>query len=308
MPVHKQPNGTYLVTVCYAGIRHRKSDRRWAYKDAREYERRLQAQVRDAARGIQPQRLIIDALGKYLTEHVPRLRSAKEARSKARMLLPYIKGRSLSEIPNIWAEIKADRHDAAPATVNHLGRLLRQLGRMAWQDWHWIDSPPHVSLLPETPRERFLTVAQVESLAGACASPEAAGYVLLAAYTGIRRGHLLRLTRGDVSGGFIGLDRSGKTRRLQRVPIHPRVADIADRLPLPIGDNELRRQWEAARTATGIDCRWHDLRHTCASWLVQAGVPLHTVAEILGHTSTAVTRRYAHLAPEHLRDAILKIG
>jgi integrase len=268
----------------------------------------LQAQVRDAARGVQPQRLITDALGKYLTEHLPRLRSQKEVRSKARMLLPYIKGRSLSEIPNIWAEIKADRTKDAPATVNHLGRLLRQLGRMAWQDWRWIDAPPHVSLLPETPRERFLTVEQVDSLAHACASPEAAGYVLLAAYTGIRRGHLLRLTKADVSGEFIELDRSGKTRRLQHVPIHPRIAEIAVNLPLPIGDNELRRQWEAARAATGINCRWHDLRHTCASWLVQAGVPLHTVAEILGHTSTAVTRRYAHLAPEHLRDAILKIG
>jgi len=308
MPVKKRPNGSYLVTVCYAGIRHRQSDRRWTYQDARDVERRLQAQVRDAARGVQPQRLITDALGKYLTEHLPRLRSQKEVRSKARMLLPYIEGRSLSEIPNIWAEIKADRPKDAPATVNHLGRLLRQLGRMAWQDWRWIDAPPHVSLLPETPRERFLTVEQVDSLAHACASPEAAGYVLLAAYTGIRRGHLLRLTKADVSGEFIELDRSGKTRRLQHVPIHPRIAEIAAKLPLPIGDNELRRQWESARAATGINCRWHDLRHTCASWLVQAGVPLHTVAEILGHTSTAVTRRYAHLAPEHLRDAILKIG
>ena len=308
MPVKKRPNGSYLVTVCYAGIRHRQSDRRWTYQDARDVERRLQAQVRDAARGVQPQRLITDALGKYLTEHLPRLRSQKEVRSKARMLLPYIEGRSLSEIPNIWAEIKADRPKDAPATVNHLGRLLRQLGRMAWQDWRWIDAPPHVSLLPETPRERFLTVEQVDSLAHACASPEAAGYVLLAAYTGIRRGHLLRLTKADVSGEFIELDRSGKTRRLQHVPIHPRIAEIAAKLPLSIGDNELRRQWEAARAATGINCRWHDLRHTCASWLVQAGVPLHTVAEILGHTSTAVTRRYAHLAPEHLRDAILKIG
>jgi len=308
MPVKKRPNGSYLVTVCYAGIRHRQSDRRWTYQDARDVERRLQAQVRDAARGVQPQRLITDALGKYLTEHLPRLRSQKEVRSKARMLLPYIEGRSLSEIPNIWAEIKADRPKDAPATVNHLGRLLRQLGRMAWQDWRWIDAPPHVSLLPETPRERFLTVEQVDSLAHACASPEAAGYVLLAAYTGIRRGHLLRLTKADVSGEFIELDRSGKTRRLQHVPIHPRIAEIAVNLPLPIGDNELRRQWESARAATGINCRWHDLRHTCASWLVQAGVPLHTVAEILGHTSTAVTRRYAHLAPEHLRDAILKIG
>lgn len=252
--------------------------------------------------------MITDALARWLAEHVPTLRSARQTRNHARRLLPFITGRALVEIPQVWAEVKASMRGYAPATINHLGRILRQLGNLAWREWGWLDKPPAIHLLPETPRERFLTVAQVETLAKACDDPDAAGYVLLAAYTGIRRGHLLRLTHHDVRDGFIELDRSGKTRRLQRVPVHPRVAEIAARLPLGIGDKRLREVWKAAREETGIDCRWHDLRHTCASWLVQAGVPLHTVAEILGHTSTAVTRRYAHLAPEHLRDAILKIG
>ena len=54
--------------------------------------------------------------------------------------------------------------------------------------------------------------------------------------------------------------------------------------------------------------RWHDLRHTCASWMVQAGIPLYTVAQMLGHSSTAVTQRYAHLRPQHLADAIAKLA
>lgn len=308
MPVHKRENGSYVVTVWYAGIRHRKVDRRWTYKDARDYEAKLQRQARDAARGIQPQRLITDALARWLAEHVPSLRSARQTRNHARRLLPFVEGRPLVEIPQVWAEVKAAMRGYAPATINHLGRILRQIGNLAWREWGWLDKPPAIHLLPETPRERFLTVGQVETLAKACGDPGAAGYVLLAAYTGIRRGHLLRITAHDVQGGFIELDRSGKTRRLQRVPVHPRVAKIAARLPLGISDRQLRDAWKVAREETGIDCRWHDLRHTCASWLVQAGVPLHTVAEILGHTSTAVTKRYAHLAPEHLRDAILKIG
>ncbi|MDE2473111.1 MAG: tyrosine-type recombinase/integrase [Bradyrhizobium sp.] len=61
------------------------------------------------------------------------------------------------------------------------------------------------------------------------------------------------------------------------------------------------------RAAAGVACRWHDLRHTCASWLVQAGVPLHTVGEFLGHSSMAVTKRYAHLAPEHLAEAVNRL-
>lgn len=308
MPIYRRDNGTYLVSVWFNGKQHRKSDRRWTRQDARDYEAAILRQVSDLARGRQPQRLIADALERWLREHVPRLKSARQTRNHARRLLPFIEGRRIEEIPEVWAEVKAALHGYAPATINHLGRILRQLGRLAWQEWRWTDHPPAIHLLTETPRERFLTVEQVEALAKACGDPGAAGYVLLAAYTGIRRGHLLRLTAADVQDSFIALDRSGKTARLQRVPIHPRVAEIAARLPLAIGDRQLREAWALARSKTGIRCRWHDLRHTCASWLVQAGVPLHTVAEILGHTSTQVTKRYAHLTPDHLRDAILKIG
>lgn len=308
MPVMRRANGSYMVTVCYNGRRLRKTDRRWTQADAREYERAMLAQVRDVARGRQPQRLISDALARWLKDDVPRLRSGRQTRNHARRLLPWINGRRIDETTQVWAEIKAGMPGYSPATVNHLGRILRHLGNLAWREWRWTDAPPAVRLLPEQPRERFLTREQVEALAAACGDPRAAGYVLLAAYTGIRRGHLLRLTRHDVDGDTILLDRSGKTQRRQTVPLHPRVQAIAERLPLGISDRPLREAWDRARSETGIDCRWHDLRHTCASWLVQAGVPLHTVAEILGHTSTQVTRRYAHLAPEHLRAAIRKLA
>lgn len=307
MPVHKRENGSYVVTVCHNGRRFRKTDRRWSFQDAREYERTLQAQAKDASLGRKSQRLITDALARWLTDYVPRLRSARQTRNHARRLLPYLRGRRIEEIPEVWAAIKADMKAYAPATVNHLGRTLRRLGNLAWREWRWIDVPPAIHLLTETPRETFLTLAQVEALADACGNPRASGYVLLAAYTGLRRGHLLRLTRHDVQDGFLVLDRSGKTRKLQRVPLHPRVEALASRLPLGIGDRQLREAWSRARAQTGIHCRWHDLRHTCASWLVQAGVPIYTVAELLG-TTVQVAKRYAHLAPGNLREAILKIG
>ena len=91
------------------------------------------------------------------------------------------------------------------------------------------------------------------------------------------------------------------------VPLHPRVQGIAERLPLGIGQRQLQEAWNRARAQTGIDCRWHDLRHTCASWLVQAGVDLNTVREMLGHTSLAMTQRYAHLAPTQLREAVNRL-
>jgi len=52
---------------------------------------------------------------------------------------------------------------------------------------------------------------------------------------------------------------------------------------------------------------WHCLRHTFASRLVMAGVPLRKVQELMGHKTIAMTCRYAYLAPEHLQDAVLKL-
>ena len=308
MPVTKRDNGSYQVTVCYGGRTYRKTSRHWTHADARAYERRWLASVRDAAAGRQPERLIADALERWLTDHVPRLRSARQTRNHCRALLPYITGRKLTEASQVWAEIKAAEQAKSPATTNHKGRILRQLSRAAWLEWGWIDRPAAIGLLPETHRERFLTLPEVERLVAAMPSDAGASYVLLAAYTGIRAGHLLRLTSGDVDGEYLRLDRSGKTRRLQLIPLHPKVQAIAEALPLPIGERTLRKEWTTARKATGIDCRWHDLRHTCASWLVQAGVPLHTVAEVLGHSSTSLTKRYAHLAPQHLTDAMRKLA
>lgn len=266
-------------------------------------------QLQGFASGKQPERKITDAIDRWQVEHLPRLRSEKKTNSHVRALYPYVKGRKLSEIAQVWAEIKAAEIGKAPATVNHKGRILRQISRMAWREWGWLERPAAIGLLPEKPRETFLTLDQVEALARACPNAAAGDYVRLAAYTGIRRGHLLRLTAHDVRGGFIHLDRTSKTRTLQLVPLHPKVAGIAARLPLGASDDQVRDSWAKAREACGLQhVRWHDLRHTCASWLVQAGVPLHTVSEVLGHSSMAMTRRYAHLSPEHLSDAIKKMA
>lgn len=68
---------------------------------------------------------------------------------------------------------------------------------------------------------------------------------------------------------------------------------------------QLRTAWETAVAASGIDdVRFHDLRHTFASWLVQRGRTLKEVQEALGHQTITMTMRYSHLAPDHLRAAV----
>jgi integrase len=60
----------------------------------------------------------------------------------------------------------------------------------------------------------------------------------------------------------------------------------------------------ACRRAQIADFRFHDLRHTCAAWLIQAGVSITQVRDVLGHSTVAMTEKYAHLAPENARAAV----
>ncbi len=78
-----------------------------------------------------------------------------------------------------------------------------------------------------------------------------------------------------------------------------------------LGGSPIKRAFKTACKRAGLEnVRVHDLRHTFASWLVMSGVPLRTVAELLGHKTLAMVFRYSHLSPDHLRDAVdqLSIG
>jgi integrase len=71
---------------------------------------------------------------------------------------------------------------------------------------------------------------------------------------------------------------------------------------------DIKKSFATACEKAGIhDFHLHDLRHTCATWLVQAGVSIREVAELLRHSNIQVTMRYAHLAPENVRNAVEKL-
>ncbi len=70
-----------------------------------------------------------------------------------------------------------------------------------------------------------------------------------------------------------------------------------------------RTAWEGALRRAGIkDFRWHDLRHTAASRLVQSGVDLSIVQEVLGHSKIETTQRYAHFKPDAVAQALEKLS
>ena len=136
-------------------------------------------------------------------------------------------------------------------------------------------------------------------------------------FTGLRQAEALELTweRVERARGVILLEetKSGKRRE---VPLNGRAdAVLLRRQPQESGlvfgarsFDHFRSAWETAVDRAKLaDFRFHDLRHTFASWAVQQGATLQEVKDLLGHSSLAMTLRYAHLAPERLRTAVSRL-
>ena len=140
----------------------------------------------------------------------------------------------------------------------------------------------------------------------AATDPLVGDMILFAALTGLRRGEMLRLTPESIRGNLLVLGSNTKSGKPRGIPMPPEAARIARRrIPWQVSPSLLRKRWDAARVAVGLPLiRWHDLRHTYASWLVQDGVDLYAVSLLLGHSDVRVTQRYAHLAPAHLEEAV----
>jgi integrase len=124
-------------------------------------------------------------------------------------------------------------------------------------------------------------------------------------YTGMRRGELLRV---EVVGDALVLaDTKNGDRRA--IPAHPRIRTCLPYLPLTTPIPTLRQGFVEARRAVGLDhVRLHDLRHSAASEMVNSGVDLYTVGQVLGPRDSRSTARYSHLSTATLAAAVSKIG
>ena len=148
--------------------------------------------------------------------------------------------------------------------------------------------------------------------------------------TGLRRGECLQLTWGDVDWKRGQVMVRGETAKDSEARFVPMTADAleavtewrdqqkpaalaADRFIFPHASGEriksVKKAWAALMERAKLDnFKLHDLRHDFASRLVAAGVPLYDVAKLLGHATTQMTERYAHLSPDHLRAALDKLN
>jgi integrase len=144
--------------------------------------------------------------------------------------------------------------------------------------------------------------------------------VLLSMNTGLRRGELLKLRWSSIDFTRQLLTVEGvnaKTRQTRHVPLNEEALSVLECWREQSGDEHrvfdiatgIKTAWSHLLKRAKIrGFRWHDLRHHFASRLVQRGVPLNTVRDLLGHSSIAMTLRYAHLAPDQRREAVAKLN
>src|SRR5882762_7069945 len=144
--------------------------------------------------------------------------------------------------------------------------------------------------------------------------------VLLSMNTGLRRGEVLKLRWAcvDFDRRLLTVEgRNAKNRQTRHVPLNEEAMSALRRWREQSGSGTrlfdvatgFRTAWgKLLKRATITGFRWHDLRHHFASRLVQHGVPLNTVRDLLGHSSVGMSLRYAHLAPDQRREAVAKLN
>jgi integrase len=240
------------------------------------------------------------------------------------MLDPYLGQLTLDQINGdvIWSIVQGElKKGNMPATVNRYLATARCLLRMARDEWQWIDSFPKVRMLTgEVERDRWLTREDADKLIAACPAHLAA-LVRYALATGCRAREItgLEWERVDLDRHTAWLNQT-KNGTPRGVPLnrdaiavlegergkHPRYCFTFR--GKPIRWELTNSAWQTALKKVRItDLRFHDLRHTWASWHRQAGTSCDELKDLGGWKSRQMVDRYAKFATEHLAAAAARI-
>jgi integrase len=297
-------------------------------RKAKEYHDKLKAELWEVERlGVKPGHTWDEAVLRWLDEKSHKA-SLSDDKTNFRWMQPHLTGMKLSDIDRDVVDELTRLRRAAPngargregesvtdSTVNRMLMLLGAVLKIAVNEWEWIDKAPKVRLLKEPDRRvRFLTADEATRLLREL--PEhlrvVAWFSLL---TGLRKNNVRTLSWSQVNLderiAWIHPDQA-KARKAIAVPLceaavdvlkaqqgkHPVFCFTYQGKPLACVTSST---WFKALKRAGIeDFRWHDLRHTWASWHIQGGTPSFVLQEMGGWATMDMVRRYAHLTPGHL--------
>ena len=325
--LHQRPDSRFwwIDVVLPNGKRLRGSTRTENRAEAEALLTKLQHEAYlETYLGVKAKRSWQEAIVRYLSLKA-NLRSIEDSRRICRNLDPYFGKLMLNEINGdaIWRVIEGELGKGnKPATVNRYLANIRCLLRMARDEWQWIDSTPKIRLLSgEVERNRWLNREEATRLVAACPLHLAA-LVRFALATGCRAREIagLEWNRVDLNRATAWLNetKNGTPRGVplnrdavqvlqQETGKHPRFCFTFRGEPIRW---ELSNSaWHTALKKAGIaDFRFHDLRHTWASWHRQAGTSCDELKELGGWKSRTMVDRYAKYATEHLVVAAARIA
>lgn len=268
-----------------------------------------------------------DAIDRYLETKIEHL-SANERRNRRQQLEVWREFHGSESLialtpAAITRTLEKLARRRAPSTVNRYRAALSGVLRAAAGPWQWLDDSPLRRVPPMREpkgRDRMLSREELEKLLRACRDSEDSrieGIVRLALATGARQGELMGLRVADVDfergAAILRNTKNGETRS---VPFSSRAKEalieqtrVAHFSGYVFGVDKTRpgtppsfpkRVWGEVVEAAGIeDFRFHDLRHTAASYLAMSGASLVELAAFLGHKTLQMVKRYSHLTESH---------
>lgn len=336
MPYRREDSPIWWASYTDAGGRRiRRPTGTEDHKEAKALEAKWKLQAHQEKQwDAEPVRTFDQLMLPYLQAIQNEIRSTARYRDCARRLYEVFSGRVLSELnaADIRNYIAKRRQDGRKnATINRELSVLSSAINYARREWDWEIPNPVLGRKPRNGegRVRWLTQAQAQSLIRAAESHpysrHLADFIRLALNTGCRKGELLGLewSRVDLTHGLFYLEAEHtKGKRRASIPLNEgarqallnRARFRATHCPdsrwvfcSKKGSRvlDVKTSFDTACRKAGIeDFRPHDLRHTCAAWLVQANVPLASIRDLLRHTTVQMTEKYAHLSPENVRAAV----
>jgi integrase len=282
-----------------------------------------------------------ELIDRYLEDVMPEKR---DARNQGRQLLVWrdkIGDKMIVEVNSALVnqmrdELKKDGTQGdgtrSAATVNRFLAILSHVFTIAINDWQWATENPvkRVSRLKEPKgRVRFLSDEERDALLTACneIDPTLHLIVVLALSTGARRGEIMNLRWPDVdlprglailqetkNGERRSLPLVGYSLELLKAYREKGVRHLGSDLVFPDARDpskpfNFRALWyRAIKQAEIANFRFHDLRHTAASYLAMGGATLAEISHVLGHKSLSMVARYAHIADNHASGVVEKMN
>jgi len=318
MSIKKRGEIWWVDITAPDGSRVRHSAKTKVKKEAQEYHDKLKTELwRIHQVGDKPKYTWQEAVVRWIQEN-PDKKSLEDDIRQLQKLDFWLKDVLIHTINrDLVVKITQERlaQNVKPATVNRMLATLSTVLNRAYKEWEWLEKVPYIKKLKlGTPPIRWITKAEAHRLLEVL--PEhLSAMAAFSLATGLREQNVVQLkwSNVDIARRTAWVDAENiKNKRALAVPLNDDAIAI---LQAQIGKNSTyvftykgkpvtganTRSWRKGLQDAGIEnFRWHDLRHTWASWHVQNGTPLAVLKELGGWQSMDMVLRYAHLSSSHL--------